>query len=222
MTGRPFGVRSVLGQIMAPTAAIVVIGSIALVVITGFARHARTELAATGNSVRLMEECRSDLRLLERAQDQHARRDIEKRLESRLVEVRQHVTTLREERALRDAVTMLAAQLASSRRPSVTVDETTSRREQTNRAFEDLIAITVDRAREEQKGAAWLTRVTSVLGVIVCVCAVALAGMLLWWLGDGTLRPSRWLARAVRRASLVRQGRNADARPPDAVPQHEA
>lgn len=199
MAERTLSIRTVLAAIIALTTALALIVSVALVVMTSFMHRTSEALQAAVESVRLAQEQQGDLLLLERTDDKVLQRDLESRLQRRLLEMRQYVTSAHEARVLRESQARLDTQLAASRRRGQTADEAATRLEQTYAAFEELIAINLDQSRAARAAATRLDRASSALGLAVGVTVLALSGLLLWWLRSGAFRPVLGLADAMER-----------------------
>jgi len=198
MSIRSTSLRTLLSVITGVVSAIALIVSTFLVVITTRLRDMAATQAESVESLLLIDRIKSDLLAHGRSHDAAARTTIATRLRREYVEMKQHVSTSREDAALRDAV---AANERYLRGPETLSDPLAPalQLEDSYAKVQALMDINVDQARDAREAAIRLGRFADRLGLGLGVVVFALAIAVLGWLRSRAFSPLLGLAHAMDR-----------------------
>jgi two-component system, OmpR family, sensor histidine kinase MtrB len=199
MNARGLSLRSVLTVTTIVALSIALLGAGSLVGMTSILHRTTSDAAISVESVRLAQEAEIDLLLHDGARNALLRRDIEERITQRLVDARKLVTSAREERAIAEAQSQVAAYIVAARDPAATHEDREARQSAAYGALESLAGVYVALAREAHATAAEWDQRADYVGSAVALLLIAMAGSLLSWLRSRAFAPVFSLLNAMER-----------------------
>lgn len=200
--------RSIFVTVLLLVAALSLVVSIALVVLTRELKVATESIGASVESVRLVEEAEIDLLLHAGARNTIVGHDIEGNLRRKMFAAREHISSQQERELLEAAVASVELYLAASHDPAADPAELDRRHASAFGALEALTTLNVVQARESREGAARGSLTGSVLGIGVGALLVVVFGVAGLWLRRA-FRPLFGLAEVMTRFGQGDRGARA-------------
>lgn len=200
--------RRTLALVMAAIAALAVVACTSLVFMTTWLHHATTTLAASVESVRLVQEAQLDLLSHERTEDVASRHRVEIELLHRLDELSPVVVDPDGMRLTETAKAGVRAYLSAPHD-----DGAAELRAKAHGSLDDLVGWTVDEARSAEADARMWDRLGNVVGIGTGAMLAALTVLLVCWLRDA-LDPIVALSRVIARFTRGERDARAEERGP--------
>src|SRR6185503_9210384 len=173
--------------------------AISLVLATSVLQRMTSDIAASVESVRAIEEAEVRLLLHVRAADRGDKIEYAEQIRGLLDEARRYVTSAAEVGALEVARAHVEAYFAVARMPNVTVQQIRFQEGAAIDALEQLVDLDVAATRAAHARALRWDRVANVAAIVLGISIVAITAALVLWLRRRVIRPLFSLAKTMKR-----------------------
>jgi signal transduction histidine kinase len=213
-TRRFANLRNVLSLAAVVVAVLVVTAAVALVIATRVLANTRTEIAASVESVRTIEEAEVNMLLHVRSEDDGARKEFQNQIRSLLDDAARYVTSPEETRALGNARVEVERYLEDANDASTSEEMLHARETAAIAALERLVDIDVAHTRAAQARALQWTQVASFAGIAFGIAIIVITLALVLWLRRRVLRPLFGLANTLKQFGEGKRTVRADEEGP--------
>lgn len=197
--GRPANLRTVLSVAAVLVTLLATTAALSLVLATNVLQRMTADIARSVESVRAIEEAEVTLLLHVRAYDPEEERQLASQLTALLDEADHYVATVQEAAVLGSAKLEVGLYLQRSMQPGVPTALVQAHEARAIEALDHLGDLEVTQSRAAHARAIHWDRITTIAGIVLGICIVAVTGALVLWLRRRVIRPLFALADTMKK-----------------------